>query len=76
LISRKGNGLSRPNFDLNPPNDRRVSGNWRFEMQFKSFAEIVESFFLSLSLAQYQQQGIAKRSSPPPAKQLLRTDAS
>ena len=53
MISRKGNGLSRPNFDLNPPNDRRVSGNWRFEMKFKSFAEIVESFFLGLSLTRY-----------------------
>ena len=46
-------GLSRPNFNLNPPNYRRVSGNWRFEMQFKSFAKIVESFFLSFPLARY-----------------------
>ena len=53
MISRKRNGLSRPNFDLNPPDYRRVSGNWRFEMQFKSFAEIVESFFLRLSLARH-----------------------
>lgn len=53
MISRKGNGFSSPNFDLNPPNYRRVSGNWRFEMQFKGFAEIVEGFFLRLSLARY-----------------------
>ena len=38
---------------MRPLRAESVSGNRWFEMQFQSFAEVVESFFVGLSLARY-----------------------
>lgn len=51
LISRKGNGLSRPNLYLDMSDDRRVSSHGRFKMQLQGFAKVVKSFVFGLPLA-------------------------
>jgi hypothetical protein len=45
--------LSRPNFDLNHANLRRMGRAGRLEMEFQSFPQILEGLFLSPSLAGY-----------------------
>jgi hypothetical protein len=51
LISRKPSGLSRPNLYLNLTHGWRVSGNWRFEVQFQGLPQVLESFFFGSALA-------------------------
>jgi hypothetical protein len=51
LTSRKGSGLSRPNFYLDGADLRRGCRLRRLEMQFERFLEIRERFLFGRSLA-------------------------
>lgn len=50
LISRKGSGLSRPNFDLYGLDCGRARCAWFLEMQFERLAQIRECLFFRFTL--------------------------
>ena len=51
FTSRKGNGLSRPNFYLDHLHPRQAGCLRFFEVEFESFSQISERFLFSFALA-------------------------
>ena len=53
LISRKGSGLRRPNFDLYGPDCGRARCAWFLEMQFERLTQIRECLFFRFTLTRH-----------------------
>jgi len=53
FTSRKVNGLSCPNLDLDGANPGWTRGPWRFEVQFESLFQVFKRFFFSGALTGY-----------------------